>query len=247
MNSLHASHGRSRSVTLEGRGFTLLEILVGLVLLSILSLLFFLVYPKVQVMSRNTQCMSHLRILHQAALLYANDRGGKLPDLVYWRDEREKYGIPNWSLLPYLEYNPTALSCPVTEADAQFRPVTSREWDATYSINVHMIGSNESGGSIANWEDWKGKNPIAWVLNRVSRPEEAPFFMDGPGIKDSFGTRYSVFTQLIRASTDPGDRPGGQWATPYLHPGAQVNVVFVDGHVESLSRTKIKEMNWSGQ
>lgn len=233
--------------TRSSRGTSILEILVACVILAVLSALFFLVYPSMQVMSRHTQCTTHLRAIYTAAIHYTTDRGGRLPDLVYWRDERERYGIRDYSLYPYINEDHTILSCPVSEADARFRTRTDRAWNGTYAINVFMVGSNDSGGSIANWDDWKGKNPIAWNLNGVRLPQEAPFFMDGPGLSDSYGTRYSVFSNPTRASTDPGDRPGSQWATPFLHPESRINIVYVDGRVDSLTRSQIIEMNWSGQ
>lgn len=236
------------------RGITLIEILVVMVILSVLALFLMPFLSNARIAADHAVCLGNLRVVHNGAIQYISDKNGTLPDLVYWRQDDERY--QKFSIVPYIYGEVTkgtvgmktsVFSCPITHKDPLFRPdVQSDRMNATYGLNLLMHGTNEDGGSVSNYDTWKTRNPVAWNMANIQRPEEAPLFMDGASMSGTSGVYYSVYQSFARIGMIPKDGPGGN-ATPFLHPGERVNVIFVDGRVDSLTREEMLLLNWSGR
>lgn len=82
-------------------GFTLLELLVVIVIIGLLAAMMFPVFSRIQERGREVQCASNLRQLHQAAMSYANDNGGRLPQAasaqVYSKDDYGGWQESGWA------------------------------------------------------------------------------------------------------------------------------------------------------
>jgi prepilin-type N-terminal cleavage/methylation domain-containing protein len=246
-----------KSPRIANRGVSLIEIIVVMVILSVLAVIIIPRFLNARVTAGDIGCYNNLRVLYGAAMQYISERNGRLPDMVYWREDDPRY--MEWSLIPYvygipekrdvIQMKASVFSCPVAQNDPVFHTTAERQrLNVTYGINVFMHGTNESGGSISNYAEWKQKNPVAWNIHNVQRPNEAPLFLDGSVISDNSGVRYSVYQNSGRVKPDPGDKPpSGAWQTPFLHSRKRINVIFMDGRVSSLQRTPAVNMNWSGR
>lgn len=244
----------------DSAGISLIEIVVACAVALLLAALLIPLLSNTRVVAAQTGCHSNLRTIVKAAILYSVDKGGVLPDLVYWRNDRNE--LREHSLVPYLYGNvpegtigirTSVFSCQVAQRNPRFQTddTDSRpRYDylkGTYGLNVFMHGTNESGGSIGNYEEWREKNPVAWRIGNVMNPQAAPFFMDGSVLPNGEVVRYSVYQSRPRARVDSGNNPpAGAWTTPYLHSDKRINVVFVDGHIQSLNRQQVDDMDWSG-
>lgn len=233
----------------------MIEIMVVISIMSILALLMITLWTNARSAADQVGCQSNLRVLYNGAMLYVTERNGTMPDLTYWRLDEERF--QRFSLIPYLYGNVPAgsldmknsvFSCPVVQKDADFRTVYGLDrMHATYGINLHMHGTNESGGSVSNYERWITRNPVAWNLANVVRPEQAPFFMDGCVMRSGNNVYYSVYQSFARIGVVAEDKPTGTWTSPFLHSGKRINVVFVDGRVDALTREQMLDSNWSGR
>jgi prepilin-type N-terminal cleavage/methylation domain-containing protein/prepilin-type processing-associated H-X9-DG protein len=77
-----AKHGRQ-----SGRGFTLVELLVVIALIAILAALLFPVFSRIREKGWQTSCLSNLRQISLAVLMYAQDYDEMLPrDVTRWGD-----------------------------------------------------------------------------------------------------------------------------------------------------------------
>jgi prepilin-type N-terminal cleavage/methylation domain-containing protein len=64
----------------RGKGFTLIELLVVIAIIAILAAILFPVFAKARAQARKSACISNMKQITQALLMYANDyRGEKLP------------------------------------------------------------------------------------------------------------------------------------------------------------------------
>jgi prepilin-type N-terminal cleavage/methylation domain-containing protein len=112
------------------RAFTLVELLVVIGIIAVLISILLPTLSRARESARRTQCLSNLRQLHTALLLYANFNKDAVP-LGYWRDEKQ-YNYALWQkgdkgpILLGLVYranllkSPRAFYCP-SQADPFFQ------------------------------------------------------------------------------------------------------------------------------
>src|SRR5690606_11636545 len=80
--------------------FTLLELLLTIAMIAVVAVLLFIGTKGVRSKADTARCAANLRQLATAGLLYANERGGVLPDRTAWASVTVANGAA--SLLPYL-------------------------------------------------------------------------------------------------------------------------------------------------
>lgn len=121
------------------RGFTLIELLVVIAIIVIVAAILFPVFAQAREKARQTTCLSNLRQVGAAALIYAQDYdesmvhtelGGDVSDANerYWGDMLAPY-LKNWPLLVC----PSAAGGPLQFKTGPTR--FSQQWSYTYGIN----------------------------------------------------------------------------------------------------------------
>jgi len=86
-----------------GAGFTLIEVLVVISIISILAALIFPVFASVRGSARRTACLSNLRQLGSAVTLYTDEYDGQYP----WGADPADLDTAIWSATPYAAVVPT--------------------------------------------------------------------------------------------------------------------------------------------
>ena len=97
---------RTRAYLAQGRGFTLVELLVVIGIVAVLSTILLPAIGKVREEARRTFCLSHVRELTQAALAYAADNDQVLPEAAATNSFQSPLsprsaGAPAWSAPPF--------------------------------------------------------------------------------------------------------------------------------------------------
>lgn len=244
----------------NNRGIGLVELLVVIAIVAILAAIGSNVLNRARAAAQEAGCISNLRTLGAAGIMYANDREGLLPDAVDWRSERENRLAH--SLIPYIYGHNipggrsdlyTSVACPIALGHTEFRTFDNPADEAgTYGINQYAHGTNVRESSMGDYAKWSDSNAPLRYIHRFQQPERTPFFLDGAGQNDSWGNRYSVFSNQARAKNKVEKSFSGGWQTPYLHSGKTIAVVFLDGHVELVSHERVSAtgvdgLNWTGK
>jgi prepilin-type processing-associated H-X9-DG protein/prepilin-type N-terminal cleavage/methylation domain-containing protein len=226
----------------KSRGFTLVELLAVLTVISLLTALLVPTLSRGRARAHATACASTLRQLGMAFQLYLQDNvdgfptsapqsglGAQPEDWVWWqvapgqvtmRDPRQG------SVMPYLgQYDPRYLRCPA-DRHAEARQVLwkrnpgTEQYFYSYSLNAH---------SDVGMASYISRDRSVIILNKSGR------------IRNPAG-KIMLAEEKGAANDGPGDAviDDGRWQ-PLGYPltmrhSGKANVAFADGHVEMVQR-----------
>lgn len=188
------------------RGFTWIELLVILIVVTLAVMLAMPVFLHVREASWRARCLSHLRSLSQSLDLYSANNAGRLPfsmpaDDQRWQPMREATDVDleYWANAIDMQEDDTA--CPIIDAPVAFAY-------NGYLHGYHMADIANTGTVISFWEGF-GKRPRNISLPRLDCDRISdPCVADDPSI----GT-------IAEAPT------GSAWSH-----GRGANFLFLDGH-----------------
>lgn len=224
------AHGRHR-------GFTLIELLVVIAIIAVLAALLLPALRNARESGKKAVCVSNLRQVHLACLLYTEANGGMLLPSYYgvvisgsnhgltWGEmlmSSEPAAYDNHGVLPNPRYV-SNVNSPATVYHCPSNPMTHAYWrDPNYSYNYWL-------GNYAPWA------ATSWLirLSSIDQPSRTVMLADAGWRGDWSGNpsgpeRYCHF-QLQNPNLN-----GFEWIHFGIHPGGKANVLMVDGHVESL-------------
>ncbi len=212
-------------------GFTLIELLVVIAIIAILAAILSPVFISAKEQARQAKCISNLKQITSAWLMYVDDNSGRACPSYYissdgWRrawdfDLKDvksggkittiwKYGL----LGPYAKSGEIK-SCPSFHGGKWDRPYTG------YAYNASYIGGDITVDGQVYVEQWTGRPHTIATLGQIRNPSRTAVFADG-----GFGNPVSAHNYL-RAPSDEYFQAG---TVHYRHNGAAV-VAYADGHV----------------
>jgi prepilin-type N-terminal cleavage/methylation domain-containing protein/prepilin-type processing-associated H-X9-DG protein len=203
-----------------GRGFTLIELLVVVAIIAILAAILFPVFAQVREKARQTSCLSNLKQITTATLLYQQDYDGTLPLytwdwLTYWCGGRPAAGQPfdktRGLIYPYLKSGDIQ-KCPSYTGGENLG-------GTGYGINHWLVFTTPTGYMVAPAADAE-----------LTHPAETILFGDA-GIPNFPTKGMTGETILI-------EPPLGWTPSPtidFRHQGF-ANFSFLDGHVKPIKR-----------
>ncbi len=223
---LRADRGKLRC---ERGAFTLAETLMATVILAILIAVALPTLGRLRVQAMDAKCRSNLRFTGMALIQYVADHDGKFLPTKFWYSRLSTAASPG--IRDYLGSRSTAkstsaeykvdsvLTCPKLKADCprKFPNMLNR----CYSMNQMVVANNPAYPD----DPEAGDNPGSFKrISNLPDPSRMWTFTDG-GTTDPTGA--GEFGTIISPSS----------VTSLLFPHRdRQNVVFFDGHMESLSR-----------
>ena len=215
-------------------GFTLIELLVVIAIIAILAAILFPVFAKAREKARQTSCLSNLKQLSLAMLMYTQDYDETWP-MSYYFDAgyANEYG---WDF--HLNYNTGATelgligpytkngqiqACPSAPGLAgSGRPYTG------YGYNTTYIGGAAGEGP-------GGSTRLSASLASIQKPSETILLADSAVWSAWITPPGTEGNNYLRS---PGDPFRAAWGigpnVHFLHNGT-ANVAFCDGHAKALT------------
>jgi prepilin-type N-terminal cleavage/methylation domain-containing protein/prepilin-type processing-associated H-X9-DG protein len=212
-------------------GFTLIELLVVIAIIAILAAILFPVFARAREQARATSCLSNMKQLGLATLMYTQDWDGAFPtvdwatfqtiDLFtdYYRgvgappdattlDYERKYSLKT-QLQPYIK-NDGIWKCP---SDIGADPTIVL--DKRYSSYYYQFFASASGWAST----WGLSLPSPWTDSTTAYPSQ-----------------FKLFSELVPWHDNrhiPNDYVGGDDWYACWQTDAKMNVVFFDGHAKA--------------
>ena len=194
------------------RGFTLIELLVVIAIIAILAAILFPVFARAREKARQTSCLSNLKQLALAELMYQNDHSERTASVYGWAPNMtEDYRSYINMLFPYVR-NEGIFECPSSEY--RFGTLSGTIMVGSYAANRARTADGSSDGANSNY---------VYAYRRVAYfqyPAETMLFSDYWGRRDRPGIRPV-----------PDDDPPSVFNAHDLHNEGS-NVAFFDGHAK---------------
>lgn len=200
-------------------GFSLVEILVTMAVVTVLATLASATYSSVFAKSRNVQCLGRMKTLGSAILLYAQDNGGEIPRSMHSAGMMRK---DPWAMeiRPYLGESTTTESW-----ERVFNTYYRCPEDKKRDVNSYSYGLNVFYELSPDGDDYVG-SPATWRrLANVPRASQTILLAEPRSSSYADHIMCHMWSRASAASTA---------VDATRHRGKTSNFVFADGHVESL-------------
>jgi len=215
------------------KGFTLIELLVVIAIISILASILFPVFARARESARRASCMSNLKQIGLAVMMYTQDYDGKYPqtEADYGINPPAEVGGPWYQhiwywpqfLYPYVK-NQQVFFCPSSPVGPS---VFSNAKSKNYGANTFLMRLGRAPVNIAG----------------VNSPSQTYAIMD-------YGDERVSSYYMFQSDTGWGYLPGsGELGSPVKGTTSQdfesgrhfqgVNVAFADGHVKWLKSSEV--------
>ncbi len=226
----------------ESRGFTLIELLVVIAIIGILTAMVFPVFARAREVARRSVCISNLKQISLAIMMYADDNDGGFvqadsPDMLRrWHGARvttDDPFVPEWGPLWSYYGHKATRNCPsFATADADQSFGLGDTGTGGYGYNMQYIGGTPS----MDFETMC----VPAKQYMITNPAETVMLTDTASV-DCEGYVYEY--SFCEAPYYPAWNGVADPSTQFRHNG-RANVAFCDGHVQSLPMVATHASGW---
>jgi prepilin-type N-terminal cleavage/methylation domain-containing protein/prepilin-type processing-associated H-X9-DG protein len=210
--------------TTRKRGFTLIELLVVIAIIAILAAILFPVFAKAREKARQTSCLSNLKQMGLASMMYAQDYdeclAGRSSALYITGGEM------CWMARLYsYTKNAQIARCPSTGvAWTRFDPA-----NPTYRVGLANIRWSRSYAVNCDMAQALGRN-----MSQIVAPAEILYLGEG------WSSDWAILKRPWGRGTYAAPQPDTECTGPDIRHNEGINLAFVDGHAKWLKISPVR-------
>ncbi len=217
---------------LPSKGFTLIEILIIIAIISILAAILLPVFARARENARKTSCLSNLKQLGMGVQMYAQDYDEKVPAAyLYWVPSNTNY-LNSWMqlVMPYVK-NAQVCECPSYSAASIF---------TENGPNKQIRIPRQSYTALFTITTYAGRS-----LSEFTKPSETIYGLDNKAC--SSGAARTAFPAAYcngfywGATAAEATTIMNRFISEAPHLGGN-NYFFVDGHAKWLNRITVSQV-----
>jgi prepilin-type N-terminal cleavage/methylation domain-containing protein/prepilin-type processing-associated H-X9-DG protein len=217
-------------------GFTLVELLVVIGIISILIAMLLPALNKARAAANTVKCASQLRQIGMGLNMYLQDFKGAFPARLLW-DAPQVSAYPYYGVGYYLglkDIKPglqdTILTCPTLQ---QIRPQIGQNYHRTYSFNYQLVWNYDKITFAVAPTDEARVPRISYIKNT----SETAAVYDGPSALQADVTKGWFYSNAAPESKSVGPTGDSTFLLRLAYPHNNANnVLFLDGHVTAVSK-----------
>lgn len=229
----------------QRKAFTLIELLIVIAIIMVLMALLMPTFVSARHQSRGTVCLSSLRQLASAQLLYGDDHAERFP-LAFYRVEEGAFVCLRtvWGMVkPYLK-NEAILVCPANPQPTDLTAVRS-----AVPILTPLCGDEPHSVSLMpNWcllvNSFTYPDVPAVSLADIPFPAETGAWFDGELL--SARARFEPYSLIAPVHGQQSRVPAQVFVGQEHRYHGRVQASFVDGHAKSYPALLLPDARWTG-
>lgn len=236
---------RNRVLTERQRAFTLIELLVVIAIISILAAILFPVFARARESARRASCMSNMKQIGLAIMMYTQDYDEMLVSYKYPPYVHGDPGGYGWqaALFPYVNSSQLWI-CPSASKFEACNGAHSPLYFTKDSLGSGSYGYNYA--FLGNYSRPDGTHNILEdvSLAEVEKPSETVMSAEITAAMGSGPAYYPTsWDNAAPSSCGPSATLGDQNAKWHFD---GTNIVFVDGHVKWMKYVQLQDYNGDG-
>ncbi len=217
-------------------GFSLMEILVVIAVIGVIFAIVLGVLPTIKHSAEKSACAANLRQIGTLAMVYASDNGGRV--LTYrvppasWQDSDSTDDPAVWWPQVMASYAGPKFSHNVYRADGSRDYGTGTLRELACPTGLRMTPTSNFNGTYAMFGSptITNSNQKRFYVDEIKDPSKKAYIGDSPWIGMRSGWQGMAYRPVTYNDEDIQDSRGIA-----LRHGGKANMLFHDGHVESLS------------